>query len=204
MASTSAPPWLMANGARTEGQPTVHPSGMDLLHLRHRRQRTTTRPPPNLGSGPPPPHPEWCTTSTTPRAHTPTVSPQPPGTGPLGHGGHPVLSVGRWRQAVGGRQSAWHGRPGTATKPGQPPGTPATGTRPASRVPHNLTVALVHKYPSTTVKPLNFAIRSGFWTRRRCPQHAAASFLSPAHLKPAGTCQERAKTQVSVHKGGVS
>ena len=57
---------------------------------------------------------------------------------------------------------------------------------------------------SATVRPLSFAIRSGFWTRRCSRPHAAASFLSPEHLKPAGTCQERAKTQVSVHKGGVS
>jgi len=47
------------------------------------------------------------------------------------------------------------------------------------------------------------AIDLVFGTRRRCPQHAAASFLSPAHSKPARTALERAEPQVRLHKTGV-
>jgi len=46
--------------------------------------------------------------------------------------------------------------------------------------------------------------RFGFWNATLLLTARSSQYIPPEHLKPAGTCQERAKTQVSVHKGGVS
>jgi len=116
----------------------------------------------------------------------------------------PPLSVGRWRQAGGGtghRQVTGKARqgdqpdqpPGTYLPvPARPPGTPQLDRRvPCINMQSNgETAQLGHRF--------GFLVRDGAVTARSSP------FPRENHLKPAGTGQERAKTQVSVHKGGVS
>ena len=209
MASTSPRPGFMANRAgERRAAPKVPPfrdPAPAPSSAAHHHQATA-----QLG--------QWPTTATpgvvhnqhhTAGAHTHGVAAttRHRTTQPLAHPAAvtPPLSVGRWRQAVGGTAgTAWQ-RPGTATKPSQPPGTRHPGTLPPWAPAHPPgTRQLHHSSPilnsRATVTPLNFAIRSGFWSAAVPPPHAAASLLPPEHLKPAGTALERAKTQVSVHK----
>lgn len=136
MASTSAPPWLMAQGG--ERRTAVVRSGdrIGLSYLRHRRQHHHHTPRrPTLRAQ----HAQGDDTTAPP--HTATVSARPPGTGQLSgrthsatvrcthHHHHGRWAAGRWRA----RPRARVGRQGD--QPDRPPGTclPVPASQPGTQ-----------------------------------------------------------------------
>ncbi len=152
--------------------------------------------------------------TTAPPHHPPTVSARPPDTGqhsgrthsatahPCGAPTTTTAVHGSARQWGGGHGQGrgWAGKATNQTDrrhlparaSAHPPGTPQLDHRvPCINMQSNgETAQLGHRF--------------GFWNATTLLTARSSAFPRENHFKQAGTCQERAKTQVSVHKGGVS
>ncbi len=150
-------PGSWRQGGATKVQPTVHPSGMDCCTCAHHRQRTTTGPLPHPSTRGGRQQHTTAHTHGVARAVGRHRTTQRQDT--LSHRAHPVLSVGRWRQAVG-RRARPRARAGRHGDHGTPCYLPCCCPRTCQSTGRRTTSPFAFQTQewSATVKPLNFAI----------------------------------------------
>jgi len=196
MASTSAPPgsWRQGGERRAAHGP---PIGDGLLTLRHRRQRTTT------GHTP-------CAAGRHRQAHHTHHHHGHGGTGRHHHRAHPCgAPTTTTTTAVHGSRAAGTAKGAgrqAARQPRHAMYLPCCCPRTCQSTGHPTTSpSVLHSQEwSATVTPLNLTIRLVFGRDGARDSTQQPPLLPPLRFTTAGTCQERAKTQVGVHKGGVS
>jgi len=205
MASTSAPPWLHGTGRgakdgrspiRGQDRTAVPAPSSATHHHRAAAQRCGPQHAQGDDTTAPPHH-----RTTAPRCQRDRpAQDNSAAQGTLSHRAHPSGAPTTTTTAVHGRRA---GRARQGDQPGRPPGTchrhpPAPpGTRQLDRRAPCINM-------QSNGQAAQLGHRFGFWNATALLTARSSPFPRENHFKPAGTGQERAKTQVSVHKGGVS